>query len=102
MTNPPAIEDPARGGPPARSPFPPIRTVALGAPFDWLALGWRDLRGAPVASLFYGAAFALMGLAIHLVFRHMVELTSALTAGIYCTWNQPVRMPSGLTTTRST
>lgn len=66
---------------PAHSPFPPIRTVALRAPFEWLALGWSDLRAAPAASLFYGAAFALMGLAIHLVFRHMVELTSALTAG---------------------
>ncbi len=81
MTNPPATESSERSGPPARSPFPPIRTVTLGAPFDWLALGWRDLRGAPAASLFYGAAFALMGLLIHLVFQHMVELTSALTAG---------------------
>ena len=81
MTNPPASESSARSGPPPRSPFPPIRTVALGAPFDWLALGWRDLRRAPAASLFYGAAFALMGLLVHLVFQHMVELTSALTAG---------------------
>ncbi len=81
MTNPPAIESTTQGGPPARSPFPPIRTVALGAPFEWLALGWRDLRRAPAASLFYGAAFALMGLLVHLVLRHMVELISALTAG---------------------
>jgi uncharacterized membrane protein len=81
LTNPPANEGGTQNGPPVRSPFPPIRTVALGAPFDWLALGWRDLRRAPAASLFYGAAFALMGLLVHLVFQHMVELTSALTAG---------------------
>jgi uncharacterized membrane protein len=81
LTSPPASENSAPGGPPVRSPFPPIRTVTLGAPFDWLAKGWRDLRDAPAASLFYGAAFALMGLLIHLVFQHMVELTSSLTAG---------------------
>jgi uncharacterized membrane protein len=55
--------------------------VTLGAPFAWLALGWKDLRATPMASLFYGVAFATMGLLIHLVFQHMVELTSALTAG---------------------
>lgn len=81
MTNPPAREGGTQNGPPVRSPFPPIRTVALGAPFEWLALGWRDLRRAPAASLFYGAAFALMGLLVYLVLRHMVELISALTAG---------------------
>lgn len=67
--------------PPARSHLPPVRSVPPGAPLRWLALGWRDLRTAPAASLFYGAVFALMGALIHLVFRHMVELTSALTAG---------------------
>ncbi|HET9024325.1 MAG TPA: DUF2189 domain-containing protein [Burkholderiaceae bacterium] len=81
MTNPPAIDRTGQSGTPGRSPFPPIRSVTLGAPFDWLALGWQDLRGAPAASLFYGAAFASMGWLIHLVFQHMVELTSALTAG---------------------
>lgn len=63
------------------SPFPPVRSVTMFAPFDWLALGWRDLKAAPVASLFYGLGFATMGWTIHLVFQHMVELTSALTAG---------------------
>ncbi len=65
----------------AASPFPPVRAVSTTAPFEWLALGWQDLRSAPVASLFYGLAFATMGWTIHLVFQHMVELTSALTAG---------------------
>lgn len=64
-----------------RSPFPPVRTVSFAAPFGWLALGWKDLRAAPVASLFYGITFALMGWLIHLVFEHMVELTSALSVG---------------------
>jgi uncharacterized membrane protein len=65
----------------ASSPFPPVRTVSFAAPFGWLALGWKDLRAAPMASLFYGITFALMGWLIYLVFEHAVELTSALTAG---------------------
>lgn len=82
MSDPPVIEPAAEATVPrARSPFPPVRAVALAAPFGWLALGWRDLRTAPAASLFYGAVFALMGWVIHLVFRHMAELTASLTAG---------------------
>lgn len=78
MSVPPTVQ---RSVTPAHSPFPPVRSVPLAAPFGWLALGWQDLRAAPVASLFYGVTFALMGWLIHLVFEHMVELTSALTAG---------------------
>lgn len=81
MSDPPSPHAAPGHALPVRSPFPPVRTVALRAPFDWLALGWSDLRASPGASLFYGTAFALMGWLIHLVFRHMVELTSALTAG---------------------
>ncbi len=47
----------------------------------WVARGWRDLMQAPVASLFYGVCFAAMGWLIGFVFRHLYELTSALTAG---------------------
>ena len=71
---------PNRDNPPA-SPFPPVRRIDAAAPLRWLAAGWRDLRAAPAPSLFYGAAFALMGWLIHLVFRHAHEYTSALTAG---------------------
>jgi uncharacterized membrane protein len=63
------------------SPFPPVRQVGAGAPLRWVAAGWRDLRAAPVPSLFYGVAFALMGWLIYVVFRHAHEYTSALTAG---------------------
>jgi uncharacterized membrane protein len=73
-TAPDAVARPA-------SPFPPVRTVGWRAPFGWLALGWQDVKSAPTASLFYGAVFALMGWLIQLAFSHMVELTSALTAG---------------------
>ena len=78
MSIPPTIQ---RAVTSANSPFPPVRPVSLAAPLKWLALGWQDLRAAPLASLSYGIAFALMGWLIHLVFEHLVELTSALTAG---------------------
>ena len=74
----------ASDSPPASdsgSPFPAIRTVPVSAAFDWLVHGWSDLRHAPVASMTYGAIFALMGWLIALVFRHAYEYTSALTAG---------------------
>jgi len=67
---------------PRPSPFPPVRRIDPAAPLQWLAAGWRDLRAAPAASLFYGAAFALMGWLIFIVFRHAHEYTSALTAGV--------------------
>jgi uncharacterized membrane protein len=66
---------------PTPSPFPPVRRVEVGAALRWIAAGWRDLRAAPAASLFYGAMFALMGWLIYFVFRHAYEYTSALTAG---------------------
>ena len=99
------------------SPFPPIRRIDIAAPLRWLAAGWRDLRAAPAASLFYGAAFALMGWLTYFVFRHAHEYTSALTAGFLlmgpflCTGlydisrrlaeGQPVRLAETMTAWRS-
>jgi uncharacterized membrane protein len=51
--------DPASGLTPV-----PVRSVPLGAPFRWLALGWRDFTRASAASLFHGVLVALGGLAI--------------------------------------
>ena len=81
-TNPNPPPSPPTGGAVSRtSPFPPVRQIGPAAPLRWLAAGWRDLLAAPVASLFYGAAFALMGWLVYFVFRHAHEYTSALTAG---------------------
>jgi uncharacterized membrane protein len=63
------------------SPFPPINAIAFSAPLRWLAAGMRDLRRAPLSSMSYGVAFALMGWLIYFVFQHAYEYTSALTAG---------------------
>jgi uncharacterized membrane protein len=81
----PALASPPMNEPtpitPSASPFPAIRAVSFDAPLRWLAKAAADLRAAPGASLFYGAAFAVMGWAIYFVFRHAYEYASALTAG---------------------
>lgn len=66
---------------PPPSPFPAPLAVGLGAPLRWLRAGVRDLRGAPGPSLFYGAAFALAGWLIYLVFRFAYAYAYGLTWG---------------------
>lgn len=39
---------------------PVPRQVAFDAPWEWLALGWRDMWAAPGVSLAYGAVFAAL------------------------------------------
>ena len=62
---------------------PPIRlrTLGFGAPFVWLALGWRDFLRAPGIGLFYGGCFMVMGWALMAVYRHAPAYMLALSAG---------------------
>lgn len=60
---------------------PRLNRLSLAAPFQWLRLGWRDLKREPAIGLFFGACFALMGLAVLMVFRHAPIYTLALCAG---------------------
>jgi uncharacterized membrane protein len=49
----------ADSGRPAPDQLPfvaPCRQLNIGAPLEWLRLGWRDLRQAPAQSLLYGLA----------------------------------------------
>lgn len=59
----------------------PLRRLPLSAPLHWLRLGWADLRRAPAIGTFFGGCFALMGLAVLMVFRHAPIYTLALCAG---------------------
>jgi uncharacterized membrane protein len=54
--------------------------VALPAfsPLGWLARGWEDFRAAPLASGFYGAAFAAMGWALSALFDYAYQYVSTL------------------------
>jgi uncharacterized membrane protein len=60
--------------------YPDVREVSAGAPWTWIRRGWDDLRAAPMPSLFYGAAFALMGWLLHLSLGHG-EYVLALSTG---------------------
>ncbi|MCF8177635.1 MAG: DUF2189 domain-containing protein [Sulfuritalea sp.] len=63
-------------------PFPVIRTgLPLSAPFEWLRRGADDLKACGVASIFYGASFAIAGALLWLSFRHAVEMVTAVTTG---------------------
>lgn len=50
------MEDTALKPAPVR--LPPINTIALTAPFDWLAAGWRDFCAVPVSAFLYGLVLA--------------------------------------------
>ncbi|GHD77980.1 DUF2189 domain-containing protein [Vogesella fluminis] len=45
-----------------------VRHVTPDQPLQWLRMGWQDLRRAPADSLFYGAAFVVMGFLLNLYF----------------------------------
>ena len=43
---------------------PGPRQIAFDAPWEWLALGWRDMWVTPGISLAYGAVFAVLAAAM--------------------------------------
>lgn len=62
--------------------FPVIRAgLPLTAPIGWLRLGWQDIKASGFPSLFYGMCFAAGGMSFFLIFRHAVQLLTALTTG---------------------
>lgn len=61
--------------------MPLVRTVEFLRPLKWLARGWQDLRRAPAASLFYGAALALTGAAVTGLSWGRPHLVTALWSG---------------------
>ncbi|WP_341675087.1 DUF2189 domain-containing protein [Niveibacterium sp. SC-1] len=64
-----------------RNVLPPINRVPAHSAIVWLARGTRDMRAAPLASLFYGFCFGAMGITVSMVFEHAYQYTSALTSG---------------------
>jgi uncharacterized membrane protein len=49
------------GSAPSTAAPPPVRRVALDAPWRWLAAGWRDFVRVPLAGLLHGALVAAGG-----------------------------------------
>jgi uncharacterized membrane protein len=60
-----------------------VERVPFDAPWNWLALGWRDLWAAPRVSLLYGGLFALaaLGLTYGLMLAGYESLILALGGG---------------------
>jgi uncharacterized membrane protein len=81
MTVDPPSTDHPDPAPPGGSFGPALRPLGWGAPFRWLALGWRDFMRAPGIGLFYGACFMVMGWALMKVFQSAPAYTLALSAG---------------------
>jgi len=67
----------------ATSRLPTTRGVDMGAPFRWLAGGWRDLWASWPVSLAYGmvVAAACAGVAMALIASGLAYWTLALTCG---------------------
>jgi uncharacterized membrane protein len=54
------------------------RDVPAFSPFAWLVRGWDDFRAAPLASGFYGAAFAVMGWTLLALYDFAYQYVSTL------------------------
>lgn len=64
-----------------KSSFPPVARLGALRPFHWLKMGWEDFRAEPMAGIFYGICFALMGGVLKLVLANAPQYLSALTCG---------------------
>jgi len=66
-----------------RGTLPKVREIGFGAPFAWLAGGWRDLWRAPGPCLAYGLAMAAVsaGIVALLVLTNASFLALSLTCG---------------------
>jgi len=67
--------------PPSEAPKKTIRALKFKHPFQWLALGWRDMAAFPGISAFYGIAFWLMAVALGAVFKSKPEYTMSIASG---------------------
>ncbi|CAN4273746.1 COG5473 Predicted integral membrane protein [Methylophilaceae bacterium] len=61
--------------------LPVLKRIPPSAILNWLHAGVSDTRHAGMASLFYGASFALVGLLLYAVFAEYYALFAALTTG---------------------
>ncbi len=90
LESPRDAADPADPAPPAVEPYVPpppegprkqIVSLSLAAPFQWLALGWADLRAHTGIALFYGICFWSMALTLVFVFRSRPEYVMSIASG---------------------
>lgn len=75
------MSDNAQPNTPAQSSFPIIRQVKPNNIIGWIKSGIQDTRQAGMASLFYGAFFALAGWLMKIVFDEAYGLFPGLATG---------------------
>lgn len=66
---------------PPPSAAPAVRTIALGEPMQWLALGWRDIARCPALGVAHGLALALFGAALTAVAHDRFWLLAGAFSG---------------------
>ncbi|MCL6263575.1 DUF2189 domain-containing protein [Craterilacuibacter sp. RT1T] len=59
---------------------PVVHHVSPADTFNWLKLGWRDLKKAPADAVFYGAVFVIMGYLLVFYFKDAPEVVITLAA----------------------
>jgi uncharacterized membrane protein len=70
----------ADAAPPVGAGPAPVRVVDVGAPWRWLAAGWRDFTHAPLPSALHGLVVAAGGVVIlFLTLRHWYLLPGAFS-----------------------
>lgn len=62
-------------------PLPPVRTVPLSRPFEWLRLGWQDLHSSFGPSLLHGVFVAVGGLTVLTLTLHAWLLMPGALSG---------------------
>ncbi len=67
--------------PPSDAPVKDIVNLRFADPFQWLALGWRDVMAAKGIAAFYGVCFWLMALVLGAVFRSKPEYAMSIASG---------------------
>jgi uncharacterized membrane protein len=63
--------------------LPTVHQLHFFAPLQWLRLGLHDMRLHPIASLFYGAAFAVMGWVLNYTLQHALQYFMTLVFGFF-------------------
>lgn len=58
-----------------------ITTLRTAQVFQWLAMGWRDMRASLGISAFYGFSFWMMALVLGAVFRSNPEYVMSIASG---------------------
>lgn len=58
-----------------------INDLDMSSPGKWIKAGWKDLKATPVASLSYGALFAVLGVLLVLAYSNSSHLVFAITTG---------------------